>query len=47
MILQPHQEGDVVRLTPFVIMNANVIGLCYNSLNAATLEAAVNKVTLF
>lgn len=43
MILQPRQEGDHVRLTPFVMMNTDIVGLCYNSLDAKTLENAVHK----
>ncbi|KIM29958.1 hypothetical protein M408DRAFT_328405 [Serendipita vermifera MAFF 305830] len=43
MILQPRQEGDHVKLTPFTMMNTDIVGLCYNSLDAKTLEDAVNK----
>ena len=44
MILQPRQEGDHTRLTPFVMMNTDIVGLCYDMSNAESLENAVHKV---
>jgi hypothetical protein len=44
MIAQPRQEGDHTKLPPFVMMNADVVGLCYTASSAKTLENAVNEV---